>query len=561
MTLDRRRFFAGVTILLACCLMGRSAALADPPDPTAPLVIVSLSSYDELLSDAGLLGELSDNPNLAASVESMLKLFTNNKGLAGLDKTRPSGAVLLGGDALRWYAFLPVTDLDKLIDVAKPFFTKVQRTGGGTYQLTAGTRSVYVRQNDGWAILSDRNESLAGAPADPGKLLAGMSGKYDMAIRAHVHHVPAAQRERFVAGLRTEFERSLTRRLGEDDSTFLIRKAVTEKTLKTLTAAAGQLEHITLGWSLDRKTRGSLLDLDIVAIEGTPAAEKLARRISRGSNFTGFLLPEATLSGAWTADLGAINQSAGFDAFFAAIQTRALQTIDDGLTDDELASVAKELLTGVLAVIRADVSSGKSDGGLSVLLEPSAATLVAGRYVAHDELLQETFINLVDAVRRKHPELVARVLKMNVDQHGAIRFHTVTFDLPDDMKDHDRLVRLVGRRLQVVVGVGPNSVYLAAGRDAMQTLKRAIERSESNGTQPIRPMEFSLSLAKLAAFTTALDEGSAPTWARRATPILQRASGKDHVRVSLLPVPHGMRIRIEAEEGVLRLLAAMRKAD
>ena len=67
------------------------------------------------------------------------------------------------------------------------------------------------------------------------------------------------------------------------------------------------------------------------------------------------------------------------------------------------------------------------------------------------------------------------------------------------------MVELIGETLEVVVGIGKDSLYVAAGRDAMNKLKQAIESSAAEATTPVPPMQFSLSGAlPLAKFFAAV---------------------------------------------------------
>ena len=56
---------------------------------TKPIAALAVASYNDLISDVNFVGELVDRPQLGATVEGLLALVTQGKGLAGVDKTRP----------------------------------------------------------------------------------------------------------------------------------------------------------------------------------------------------------------------------------------------------------------------------------------------------------------------------------------------------------------------------------------------------------------------------------------------------------------------------------------
>ena len=66
----------------------------DAPAAMQNLAVVSISGYDELKRDVGFLGTIAGNPNIAATAEAMITMLTQGQGLAGLDTTKPFGAVV-----------------------------------------------------------------------------------------------------------------------------------------------------------------------------------------------------------------------------------------------------------------------------------------------------------------------------------------------------------------------------------------------------------------------------------------------------------------------------------
>ena len=59
--------------------------------PAKPVVVTSFAGYDALMNDVKFLGKLSDTPELAITVDFVVKMATKGKGLAGLDTARPWG--------------------------------------------------------------------------------------------------------------------------------------------------------------------------------------------------------------------------------------------------------------------------------------------------------------------------------------------------------------------------------------------------------------------------------------------------------------------------------------
>ena len=87
-----------VTLAIATMVSGLAACAQDASaQEMKPLLVVSLSGYDELIKDVNFLGELAGKPGLQETFEETLNMVTQGQGLAGLDKTRPWGVVVQTG--------------------------------------------------------------------------------------------------------------------------------------------------------------------------------------------------------------------------------------------------------------------------------------------------------------------------------------------------------------------------------------------------------------------------------------------------------------------------------
>ena len=113
---------------------------------------------------------------------------------------------------------------------------------------------------------------------------------------------------------------------------------------------------------------------------------------------------------------------------------------------------------------------------LSVLLDPQAATLLAGTYVADGAALDKAVRAFKEVLDKENPT-VAGWLKLDAERSGEIRFHEATIPVGPDAKDREKVVQLFGPEVHVVLGVGPHAAYLAAGRDALPKLQQAIAAS------------------------------------------------------------------------------------
>ena len=545
---------------IVAVLLGASSlcqARADSPEEAKPLAVVAFSNCDELLADVEYLAELFDDPKLSQGVEGIRGV------LAALDTKRPWGAVVeLRGDRLTGYGFLPVTDAKQLRQLLKPLISEVTEVGDGVFKVQGKLgRPLYVKEKEGgWLFASDNPETLAATPDDPCELIAGLAEQYDAALRLYVCNAPEEHRRKFIAKVKQHVEKELQRKDGEDEHKCPARRIVAERLRDAVIHAANEIEQVTYGWSLDREAGSASIEVSATALAGTNAAEQLATLGTLKSSFGGFRLPGATLAAVavckYTCSDGDRQELA---ALFDAIRAKAFEKIDAKEKSDERAEAGKQIVDGLLQVMEETVASGRAEGGLALMLKPKGVTLTAGRYIANGKKLEETLGQLVEAVRRECPDFVEKVLETNVAEHNGVHFHAISLPIPDGAKDRERLVQALGDPLVIVVGIGPHSVYVSVGKRAEKALRQAIKRSKAGKSEAAPPVEISVSLLDVARFVAAVGKPKQKTGARKAIAALKGAPDKDHVNVSIVPIERGLKVRLEAEEGVLRLLGTIRK--
>jgi hypothetical protein len=90
----------------------------------------------------------------------------------------------------------------------------------------------------------------------------------------------------------------------------------------------------------------------------------------------------------------------------------------------------------------------------------------------------------------------------------------------------------------------------------MDALKQAIDASQTVASQAVPPFRLSLSATSIGA----LAEASAPKEqmgpAQAVIGALKQAGSNDHVKVTSKAVPNGINVRLEVEEGIIRVIGA-----
>jgi len=552
----RRGLFVLAALAVAVALR---PALAESQKSPKPALVISFAGYNETMKDLRLLGDIVGHADLDKNIEGALALVTHGQGLAGLDKGKPWGAAMfIDGDKPTGYGFIPVTDLKKLLTLAEAVGHKAKDAGDGLLEIDTKheNRRLFIREKDGWAFVADKPENLADLPADPAALITGLPEKYDWAVRLNVCNVPAERREKLIERLERHVKKHLERIKGSEEE-IALHKMIAKQVVAGIDDVTGQIDQITLGWAIDRETHTARLDACLTALKGTDAAKHLAELGKAKTRFAGFHLPDAAVTGGFAYQCEHVDAE-DVASLLKAARAAVVERIAAKVKSDEKAQEAKKFAGKLLDVAGKTIASGRLDGAMSLVLRPDAATLVAGRFCADPDNLEETLGALVKVARTQHPE-VDKMLKTNADELKGVRLHVLTIPIPDKCPDREKAVALVGENLEIAAGFGDNRICLAAGKDALKTLKTAIEQSDAKGEQAAAPAKFSASLARIAEFAAVVAKPEDQEKAKKVAALLKQAGDKDHVRTSVAPIERGVQFRLELEEGVLKLIAEAHK--
>ena len=225
----------------------------------------------------------------------------------GLDTTQPWGTVALtdGRQKVSSYAFIPVTDLKKLLHMVPSLANQPGLAGRGVNKIEVsespndryaisinGQVSLYVQGKGNWAFVTRRSEDLGDLPADPAKLLGDLPKNYDLVARASMANIPSQFREWVVAkvqaGLDAGKADGSVAHAEKDRQCIQIRLGSNEilfppDAMQQLKAAVNESEYLTLGWKVNPVARDAVVDFDIAAerARNWPIGWRRCRRAKR----------------------------------------------------------------------------------------------------------------------------------------------------------------------------------------------------------------------------------------------------------------------------------------
>lgn len=542
------------TLAVAVLLTAPQVASAQKPDKQ--FVTVSFSGYDDLMNGVGMIGKLAGMPDLPKMLEAQLQQSPAAAALDTLDKSQPWVVTVKTdseGNEFAVQACVPSKDVKKLIE-SVPMPGGASDAGDGVVEVKTPGGGLFAKQHGAWAVLSNDKRWVMDAPEDPVKALGGLNKKYHLAVNFSIKSIPEGLRTKFLGIMTFAMQAGMRQMPGESEEQYAARSKMVQQGLEQVKTAMADLDALTLGIKVDESSSSAYLDYIITVVPGSKTAEKMAKSIDVKTDFAGALLPGAAAALNVTQkldpeDLQQVKSQMGM------LRANALSELEkQGLSDDQLKQ-AKQLAGDLMDVLDKTLEAGKLDAAASLKLGPSVLTLVAGTRIADGGKLESTIKQLIQQVGKDEPE-VAKFIKLDAEQHGGVRLHVLSVPTAG-MDGGEKLAALVGQTMDVVVGISDDSLYLAAGRDAAKTLKQAIDASKAGAGKALPPMQLSLAAGAIAQFVAAIGDEDVKPGAEMVAKMLEGSAGKDHVKLTATQIPNGAQVRLEVEEGLLKLAGAI----
>jgi hypothetical protein len=308
-----------------------------------------------------------------------------------------------------------------------------------------------------------------------------------------------------------------------------------------------------VGWKLDQKVEKTWLDVTITPRPGTATAKQIALAEQFRGKFGGFTLAGAAM----TASVGSPvppEKVAVANDLLDFLREKGFKEIEKQHTGDE-AKAFKQIWQDTTEVVRKTIKSARVDAAVAVRIRPDDLVIVAGGHVADPVLLEKTLKDLAEAAKKDSPKDSVE-LKFDAEKWENIRFHTATIPLSAKDKEEE-YARLVGDKIELVVGIDADSVYVGMGRDALKALKEAISALRTSSAKH-PPAKFSLALEPIMAITAVADKSKDREAAAAMAAELKKTPGADHVNVIVTTAPRqSLRYRVEVEPGVLKAFGRM----
>ena len=514
----RRNGIRRTIVLILSISVAMSAAAAEPQSAAGrPYFVFFASSIDRIRTACEAVFDSVDRQDLSASLDERTNGFRQ---FAGIESSRPLGMMSAWDDEEpASVIFLPVEEIDELLKTVTFEIIPFQQVAPDRFEIQRpgieagkpGPPYFVLVQRD-YALFTESVSAVQALQVTPDQLTRGLRERYDLACLLDLKQIPVPTRTRYVDSLKKKVEPWLQPQDDEAAESAKLRSAFGRLTLEFVKRILLDTNTVTIGGKLDEKTRTIRLEVVVDAASGTPLAKMMNRWGASRSEFASLVSPDVPAGLAINLPLtGLIQQILG-------------PTPEPSKQDSRLDA-------GIQLV-------GNGVGSMSLILALSGADAV------------QLNVAIPDLILRLEKSKQFQAVNESFDIHQGVVLHSL---IPTEMPSS--LTQLIGTDVEIIVGQGKKIVWMAIGQSETlpDRLREAIDLADESSSvrtpAPLVRARFQArQLPDLVGTNLLL-----PTVDREDTR-QAFAKGEDGFSLVIEPVDNGIRLRIEAEEGFIRLV-------
>jgi len=578
----RRAFFSAVAAMtvFACQAAARAQepAAEESADETTlvdgpPVAVVNVAGVERILDDVDYLFGSVQRSDMTKVVTGLL---SNVGDLKGLQRGKPLGVMLFLQPGVIPtpvpVGYLPVEDasaLAKTVEIGPNVTTK--KVAEDRYEIISPRRTIFARMVGEYAFVAADETILDRELPDPTVEFAGLTTRYDVCAKVQPENVPPGMRDLFVTLLRTRAQADLQQRNDEPDAAYAFRKSQGMQNLRAVEAFLKETRSITIGLDTSRENHKAVLEFVIEAVPDTPYLETLQSLAEEPSRFDSLIDDDVPLAISLNSKLDEYSQKTQREMLeVGERQTAVLLTklergdsLDapatqpaapaEGATaskplEIEPTPAALDIAARIFGPIKAVNEGGNLDAFVQVRgdLDEKVVAL-GGVEIPGASGMDSAVREFIERFRAGVPDVSDKVdVQFGAGEAAGVTLHRIA---PKEVDEGGK--RIFGEGLGLYIGFGPDAMWLAVGGGqavdvVAEAVTRVNETSPLDRKQPAAPLQLVVTANRWVGLSG--NEGAA----QLATDAFE--NGDDTLRIDFRPTEHGGRLRIEAEEGFIRLL-------
>lgn len=538
-----RLFSLILSVLISVVVVGAGSRVS-AEEKSAPEISTSLKSMDELLKDLEFILGLTEAKSQKQwpNIKSFIDFF-----LTDIDTAQPIRVdLLLGEGALYYRTAIPVPIVKNfLTNTLEPVGVDTKRQAGDdTLYRCENAFPGYMRYVHKYAIFGEKLQHVAQGLADPTKSIAGLVKRFDLGLKLTNPAAGEAERRTWFEDTRKELLANIRKKDGETSDDFALRKLVYEQQLEEFGRFYAEASEATLGWSTDTEKKEGRFEFELAAKAGTSLAKTLDALGETPSHFVNVPTSEGSiLSLRVNHPLDAMRRK-NIQAFFNLMKSRAEKSIDADTVRDDAQKAKSKTIVGLLTdLFNQNAEAGVMDVFVDVRQNESGKKTALGGFRCEDETKMVELLKLLPDSKAK------RSVELDADKEGAVSIH----QLKIVAKDHELLSYFIVDDV-VYVGTSKNTVWFAAGENALSELKGAITQAAASaeGKDASEFVQFSINLRPwLEQRDARRADGGDPALRKQALTALK--TGEDALTFEMKRVDKKVSGTFAIQQGVLRL--------
>ena len=470
--------------------------------------------------------------------------LSNVRDLKGLNRDSAAGLLLfLDGLTPVPIGFVPVKDIDEMMKTVAVGPVTTNKIEEGLYEIRGPSQSLFAKTSGDYAFVARNKEHLERDLSNPTEYTRRLAATYDVAVSLNLRAIPKPSRELLLDFLRASTEASIQQRDDEPDSAFRIRKAAQMVNLENTEMFLTQAEEATLGFNVSSTDKTAFLELVITADPKSEYAKILNELGTSRSRFTPLLKTSAPLT-ASAAVMVDKNGRTFLKELLSVAEKELIGKLDKPASKEEAkVSPISELFQSV----QASVADGKLDFVAQFVGDPPGPfTFAGGVRIADSEKFN---VGLTEIFERLKGKSEFESVQTNLVDHRGVILHRLQGKAVPETAN-----RLFGKDHGLYIGTGNGIVWFAIGAEnALPTLKSMIDTvtDAAADDNPVMPAQFVMHVSSWLGLMERPDGTSNPVVE------LMRESfsaGGGTIRADLKPIQDGMQLRINADEGFIRLI-------
>jgi len=551
---------ATVFALLASVLVSGIGTLSaqDATDETAPawpVVTVCVASVDRIMDNIGYVFGDVERPEIMDLIGAGL---ANVRDLEGLDRTKPGGLMIFVSEGLIPLpipvGFLPVSDIGELGQTFASMGAQLKLVPGeeNLYELIPrrGPTNFLVVQ-DGYAFIGQNEESIDRTFASPEEFAGPLANRYDICASANLKKTPKAVRDLILLTIKNSAQASMQRRDNEPEAVYNLRRSQSEGNLHFVENVLRDGEELTLGFKVDQPAKNASLELIVKATPNSAFAKELKEGIAKPSYFAPAIDDSVPLSGSLSVILNKQARKTMLDLFNLTEQesNRGLAGLPKDTAVEDIPGLKST--QDLFDALRETIKEGHLDSFVQFFGEPGEKfVIIGGIRIVNAGAFGSGLSEVIEKASRTDANIN---VELGVDSYGDIVFHRL---VSNNRNPRDK--RMFGDESALYFGTDNQALWFTVGGDdAIPTLRAAIDRiAAGNDAGPRRgelaPFQVVVNLTEWININQS-DRDQPGRFAALALQAFE-ADGSDVARLDARTLKDGFRVRIQVENGFLRLL-------